>query len=109
VLYNFCALKNCEDGAEPYSDLIVDQSGNLYGTTNNGGGHLIDQNHLGGGTVFRLVGSTLETLHAFCSGRDCRDGEYPIGGVVMDASGNLFGTTSAGGKYGAGVVYEISP
>lgn len=107
--YDFCARKNCKDGATPWTDPALDSAGNVYGTTVTGGGNMIDRYHLGGGTVFRLVGSALETLHAFCAEADCVDGEYPYGGVVMDSSGNLFGTTSAGGKYSAGVVYEISP
>jgi len=87
----------------------VDSSGNLLGTTDTGGGHNIDGSHLGGGTVFSLSGSSLKTLYAFCARANCLDGKYPVAGLVMDPSGNLFGTTSAGGKYGVGTAFELTP
>ena len=108
-VYNFCSLGGCTDGALPKSDLLLDSGGTLYGVTANGGGHNNDTNHAGGGTVFALNGSTLQTLYRFCAQENCRDGEYPVGGLIMDAKGNLFGTTSAGGEDGAGVVFELSP
>jgi len=87
----------------------MDSSGVLYGLTGSGGGNDGDAEHKGGGTVFALNGTTLQTLYSFCARRNCTDGEYPVGGLVMDASGNLFGATQAGGKYGAGVVFELTP
>jgi len=108
-VYNFCALRNCADGALPRTDLLIGSGGTFYGVTTNGGGNNIDSSFAGGGTVFAFNGSTLETLYSFCALKDCHDGEYPVGGLIMDAQGNLFGTTSAGGKYGAGVVFELSP
>jgi len=108
-VYNFCSLRGCSDGALPKSDLLVGSDGTLYGVTANGGGHNGDADHAGGGTVFALNGSTLQTLYSFCAQENCRDGEYPVGGLIMDAQGNLFGTTTAGGKYGAGVVFELTP
>src|SRR6185312_13087950 len=108
-IYNFCALKSCADGALPQSDLLMGSDGTLYGITTNGGGNNIDVGFAGGGTVFALNGSTLQTLYHFCAVKDCRDGEYPMGGLIMDAQGNIFGTTSAGGKHGTGVVFELSP
>lgn len=109
VLYNFCSLKDCKDGAEPQGTLIADASGNLYGTTIAGGGHDNDFNAFGGGTVFRFSGGSLETLHAFCSEVNCPDGEYPYPGVVLDSFGNLFGTTEAGGPNQSGEVFELTP
>jgi uncharacterized repeat protein (TIGR03803 family) len=134
----------------PYAGLIFDQSGNLYGATSGGGG-----------TVFELTPSngswTLKTLYSFPGGEQCGpraslvmdgagnlygtttcdapngtvfeltpsndgtwtytllhgftgpDGEFPMCNVVIDANGNLYGTTSAGGLYGYGVVWEITP
>ena len=87
----------------------MDSSGVLYGLTGSGGGNDGDVEHIGGGTVFALNGTTLQTLHSFCAQRNCTDGEYPVGGLVMDANGNLFGATQTGGKYGAGVVFELTP
>jgi uncharacterized repeat protein (TIGR03803 family) len=110
VLYNFCSVpKNCRDGVNPLGPLVMDSSGNLFGTTETGGGHDIDDRHLGGGTVFELTGSTLTTLYAFCDQADCRDGEYPNGGLAMDASGDLFGTTNLGGGFDEGTVFKLTP
>ena len=82
VLASFCEKRNCTDGAQPSSDLVMDTSGNLFGATETGGRYRTDQGHLGGGTVFQWTGSTLETLYSFCKLRDCADGEYPIAGLV---------------------------
>jgi len=108
-VYNFCSLHGCADGALPKSDLLLGSDGTLYGVTANGGGHNGDPNHVGGGSVFALSGSTLQTIYSFCALENCHDGEYPVGGLIMDAQGHLFGTTTSGGKYGAGVVFELSP
>jgi uncharacterized repeat protein (TIGR03803 family) len=96
-----------DDGGSP-SGLVMDRAGNLYGTTFGGG--LPDGT--GSGTVFKLTpyafGPTpwvLTTLHTFSG----TDGGGPTGGVVIDAAGNLYGTTSSGGQYGAGTVFELTP
>jgi uncharacterized repeat protein (TIGR03803 family) len=110
VLYAFCARGKCKDGANPsYAAPVIGADGALYGTTITGGGNDFDQRNLGGGTVYALNGSALQTLHAFCSEKNCRDGEYPYGGVVMDSAGNLYGTTEFGGRYDRGVVFELTP
>ncbi len=87
----------------PYGALTIDAAGNLYGTWPNSGVHQL-------GSVFKLTptngGWTYTSLHDFTGGVD---GGYPISGVVMDASGNLYGGTLAGGAYGAGVLFEITP
>ncbi len=149
VLYSFSG----SDGAYPYSGIILDSAGNLYGTTCCGGAH-------NGGTVFELVRSganfTMQTLYNFpapggpygnvaidAAGNvygstqeggaynrgiifrlspatggwvfadlhdfDGTDGSYPFGDVTFDASGNLYGTTTSGGAYNAGVVWELTP
>jgi len=89
------------DGANPYSSVIFDAKGNLYGTTY-GGGH-------GYGTVFQLTpsgaGWTESTLHAF-QGAD--DGGTPFGGGVLDNAGNLYGATGSGGPNKGGTVYELT-
>ena len=78
----------------------LDASGNIYGTTDNGG----DNND---GVVFELSTSgTLIVLHSFgASG----DGVHPYAGVIFDKRGNLYGTTSLGGANGAGTVYAVNP
>ena len=82
---------NGSDGSSPLGSLILDASGNLYGTTRFGGSH-------GLGTVFKLDGSgNLTTLHSFINNPFHPEGSYPRGSLILDASGNLYGTTSAVG------------
>jgi len=115
LLYSFSGA----DGAQPDSVLLLDSSGNLYGTTENGGN---DQcGGTGCGVVFRLSpqaggGWTESVLYAFCSLTGCTDGESPLAGpLVMDAAGNLYGTTIFGGAHrncngdGCGVVFKLDP
>jgi len=109
VLYAFCAKTDCQDGSSPQGGVIVGASGNLYGTTWCGGGHDIDDNHCGGGTVFKLAGAALETLYSFCAQANCTDGEHPSGNLTMDAAGNLYGVTIIGGAHGGGTVFELMP
>jgi uncharacterized repeat protein (TIGR03803 family) len=100
LLYIF---KGGSDGASPRSGLIFDQTGNLYGTTWTGG----DSNL---GTVYKISnvsGHWAESvLYSF---QDIADGGNPVGGVIFDAEGNLYGTTSYGGTYAYGTVYKLSP
>jgi uncharacterized repeat protein (TIGR03803 family) len=104
IAYAFCALPNCQDGSEPLNQggLLMDTTGALYGTTGLGGTHSV-------GTVFRFNGTTLETLHNFCGEKDCVDGSFPRGGVIEDASNQIFGTTQYGGAYNGGTVFELTP
>jgi len=103
VLYSF---SGGSDGNTPQSNLVRDASGNLYGTTLFGG---VD----GWGVVFKLSRAGGETvLYSFTDGSD---GANPSSGLTTDASGNLYGTTFAGGDtsscsgFGCGVVYRVDP
>jgi uncharacterized repeat protein (TIGR03803 family) len=86
------------DGATPNGGVIEAASGTLFGTTSGGGKN-------GAGTVYSVTGTTETTLYSFAGG--AADGATPLAGLVMDASGNLYGTTSAGGASGTGTVFEL--
>ncbi|HEY3638360.1 MAG TPA: choice-of-anchor tandem repeat GloVer-containing protein [Rhizomicrobium sp.] len=102
VLYSFCALANCADGAQPQAGLISDSAGNLYGTTSSGGAN-------DAGTVFEIAPDGTEAvLYSFCSQTNCSDGGVPEGGLIFDGAGNLYGTTSEGGIAG-GTVFKLAP
>ncbi len=110
VLYGFCRQQNCLDGAGPETPLVADNSGNLYGTTHNGGS--INCRGGGGcGTVFELAADGTETvLHSFCvEDVSCTDGAFPGFPLILDKSGNLYGTTSEGGAHGYGTVFRLAP
>ncbi len=101
VLYSFAGGR---DGAAPEAGLVMDAAGNLYGTTSAGGSS-------GNGTVFELVAPktkggqwTESVLYSFGTGTD---GSAPVGGVSFDSAGNLYGTTSAGGNAGYGIVFQL--
>ena len=80
--------------------ITTDALGNIYGTTNNDGAYF-------SGTVFELTCCwNYTSLHDFGGPND---GAQPMAGPVVDAQGNIYGTTSYGGTYGQGVVWEISP
>jgi uncharacterized repeat protein (TIGR03803 family) len=92
------------DGANPRAELIRDSAGNLYGTTRNGGSATLCGG-FGCGTVFKIDSSGNETvLYRFTGGAD---GSVPLGGVIRDAAGNLYGTTDTGGASGSGTVFKL--
>jgi len=108
TLYSFAGGA---DGSNPrYTNLVFDAAGNLYGVTEFGGSTL-------GGTVFELSpqaggGWTESVLHTFAGGAS--DGANPLGGLVFDTAGNLYGSASTGGSShcgggGCGGVFELSP
>jgi len=107
VLYTFCQQQNCADGAQPLGGLLTDDAGNLYGTTQFGGGAACRC-----GTVFRLAPDGTETvLYSFAGGDD---GAWPQAGLIADGQGNLYGTTSTGGGVGCtghacGTVFKLTP
>ncbi len=96
---------NNMDGRYPNGGLIFDAAGNLYGTAEAGGPHN------SGGIVFELspktgAAWTEKALHSFGSGKD---GAEPVGNLIFDAAGNLYGATYFGGAFGQGTVFELSP
>lgn len=111
VLYDFCSVSDCADGSGPTGNLLLGDSGELFGTASQGGGNDIDQDQVGGGVVFQLTGTAYQKLYAFCARSSCKDGQYPNGTIVRDAGGNIFGTTLLGGSgtKPGGVVFELEP
>ena len=110
VLHSFCALNNCKDGMNPQGALVLDQKGNLYGTTQYGGAY-------GAGVAFRVTPQGKETtFYSFCAqGPPCTDGANPSAGLIFDQEGNLYGTTYRGGTdpfgcggYGCGVAFKLT-
>jgi uncharacterized repeat protein (TIGR03803 family) len=104
LLYQF---KSGRDGSSPYSNLILDPQGNLYGTTMIDGAYSY-------GTVFKVTPEGKETvLHSFTGTGG--DGANPVAPLIRDAAGNLYGTTEYGGLFGAcgpngcGTVFKIDP
>jgi uncharacterized repeat protein (TIGR03803 family) len=90
------------DGIYPQGNLVIDSAGNVYGTTPDGG--------IGSGVVYELIPAgggrwTEKVLHSF----DLTDGKYSLAGLVLDAQGNLYGTTNVGGAFSGGVAFELSP
>jgi uncharacterized repeat protein (TIGR03803 family) len=97
VLYNFCSLARCADGAGPESSFVFDRAGNIYGTAGGGSPANCPYSTSGCGVVFKLVpnsvGGWIESvLHSFNGG----GGAGPAGGVIFDAAGNLHGATRGG-------------
>jgi uncharacterized repeat protein (TIGR03803 family) len=102
VLYSFQGSAN--SGGNPYDGLILDRSGNLYGSTRTNGtlgsgqGLLFELSNSGSGwvenAIYELAGA---------------NGSNPFGGLIFDASGNLYGTTSCGGSGNGGTVFQLSP
>ncbi len=98
VLYTFCPVAGCEDGAFPTSGLVRDAAGNLYGVTSQGGS-------ANNGTVFKVTPSGVETvLHNFLG--PPTDGSGPVGNLKQDSKGNLYGTTEEGGLNNGGVLFK---
>ena len=106
TLYSFCKQSRCADGYRPFASLVQVTDGNSYGTTVFGGGNGCSG---GCGTVFKMTPSgTLTTLYSFCSQSGCTDGSWPGDNLVQATDGNLYGTTSAGGRGNYGTVFKVT-
>jgi uncharacterized repeat protein (TIGR03803 family) len=94
------------DGAYPYAGLTLDHAGHLYGTSTSGGDLHCGDVSKGCGTLFELHGSKGAVFHSFAGAPS--DGNFPgYGAVLIDSSGNLFGTTGEGGTANYGTVYKV--
>ncbi|HEX8816338.1 MAG TPA: choice-of-anchor tandem repeat GloVer-containing protein [Terriglobales bacterium] len=100
VLYSF--LNNGSDGTAPWGGLVMDTSGNLWGTTSAGGSK-------GMGTIFELTSDGTGWLETVMHNFNVTSGATPYSGLILDTAGNLYGTTSAGGTNGKGIVFEFTP
>ena len=117
VLHSFTG----PDGAGPSTSVIFDSHGNIYGSTLTGGKQQCNMEGMAGcGTIFELMpkkgGWTEKVLHNFAL--NGKDGFFPTSGVILDAAGNLYGTTPSNdylalcdnpGAVGCGVVFELIP
>jgi uncharacterized repeat protein (TIGR03803 family) len=92
---------NGANGQQPQAGLTIDSTGNLYGTTWFGGTN--DE-----GTAFELSGPDHSTFTTLINFADSPVGANPIGGLLIDAAGNVFGTTEQGGVGRNGTVFELS-
>jgi len=109
VLWTFCATTGCTDGITPNNQLVISNTGKLFGTTTWGGAN-------GYGTVFRVTpngtSSTESVRYSFCStgGAACTDGANPDGGIVMDSNGDFIGVTPFGGNrfLPGGTIFKLS-
>jgi uncharacterized repeat protein (TIGR03803 family) len=93
------------DGFAPYGNIVFDAAGNLYGTTSGGGAN-------NSGTVFKMIpasGSSWTESVIYSFGASRTDGILPYAGLIEDAAGNLYGTTSSGGATNNGTVFELTP
>ena len=120
VLHVFCSSPNCSDGIPNTGGFLVrDAAGNLYGTTQEGGilGEPGEGNN-GYGTVFKIdTNGNFSVLYSFCSLANCADGKYPLGGLILDSAGNLYGTTASGGTHNSpygtpapyGTIFKLNP
>jgi uncharacterized repeat protein (TIGR03803 family) len=102
VLHSFTGYPN--DGYIPIGTLVQGNDGTLYGTTYQGGSK-------NWGTVFKIssAGTGYTVLHNFDRTADINDGIQPLAGLALGTDGNLYGTTSSGGKQNSGSLFKITP
>ena len=105
-LYSFCAQTGCPDAAPYYSGLVMGKGGVLYGVANAGGA-------TGNGVVYALTPKSgkynFSTVYDFCQSANCTDGATPVGDLILDVDGSLYGTTYEGGTHDDnGVIFRLS-
>jgi uncharacterized repeat protein (TIGR03803 family) len=102
TLYSFCSQTGCPEDSAHNGALVQATNGQFYGTTQYGGAN-------GQGSIFEFApNGALTTLHSFCAQMNCTDGGIPKAGLIQAANGDLYGTTSEGGRYGHGSVFKIA-
>jgi uncharacterized repeat protein (TIGR03803 family) len=100
--FNTLASFDGADGTGPDASLVQGRDGNLYGTTQLGGGNGSDS---GAGTVYEITPEgKLTALYSFCAQQNCADGQYPEG-LVLGSDGNFYGTT----QYSGGTIFKVTP
>ncbi len=103
TIYTFCSQSGCGDGSNLEVALVQATNGNFYGTTYAGGAN-------NSGSIFKVTpAGVLTTLYSFCALPSCIDGNSPSAGLVQAVNGNFYGTTTNGGAYNSGTVFEITP
>jgi uncharacterized repeat protein (TIGR03803 family) len=101
TLYSFCAESGCPSA--PNAALVQAANGDLYGLAASGGAHSL-------GAVFKLTpGGTLTTLYSFCAQSGCPDGQFPVLGLALATSGDLYGFTEGGGANTNGTFFRVTP
>jgi uncharacterized repeat protein (TIGR03803 family) len=104
ILHNF---GSGTDGTAPYAGVVLDTAGNVYGTTISGGTGTECEG--GCGTVYQLMPSNGGWVENVLVNFNGANGIGPFGNLIIDASGNLYGTTTGGGQAGSGVVFKLAP
>jgi len=108
TLHSFCNEANCGDGDTPRNGVLVDSSGNVFGTTEFGGKY-------NKGVVFKLIPNATRTkytehiLYSLCKKAGCPFGAYPDSEPIMDVDGDLYLTTQGGGSHTDGAVIKMRP
>ena len=100
--WNYVQLQTFSGTSGPWGDLIMDGAGNLYGTT-------VQDGAFDNGSVFKLTFSDGNWVYTDLHDFNGQDGAYPHGSLALDASGNLYGITTAGGPHNLGIAWEITP
>ena len=106
ILHSF---GNGPDGRNPTAGIVLDSAGNVYGTTPLGGTGTFQDCHGSCGTVYQLMPSSGGWVENVLVDFDVTNGQHPYGNLIIDGSGNLYGTTASGGQNGGGVVYKLAP
>jgi uncharacterized repeat protein (TIGR03803 family) len=111
-LYSFCPESGCPTGLNPPAPPIFDGKGNMWGTTIQGGlGQPSCQLLYGCGVIYEMTPNgdgtwAYNVIHEFDSSSS--DGQWPYGGLVMDAVGDFYGSTWVGGAYNQGTIFKLS-
>jgi len=106
ILHSF---GNGTDGRDPLAGVVFDTAGNVYGTTSRGGTGSLELCHGSCGTVYQLVPSNGAWTENVLVNFDVTNGQTPYGNLIIDGSGNLYGTAASGGQNGGGVVFQLAP